>query len=902
MVERKIMNPEEYKAREVLMDGSTILFRPITGDDCDSWYEFYSGLSYRTKYLRLHYIPADMQKDDALRYCKVDYKNSYAFVAEAIEDGKDRIVAFGRYNRLPSGSTAEIAFVIDDNYQERGIGNKLIEWLATVARQNDIDTFEAYVMQENTGMLAVFANYGFSQKREIKDNIVHITFSISKTPEVELKKDERAKEATITSLSNIVKPKSIAVIGASNRPGSIGNLVFRSIIQNGFTGVVYPVSPTSDAVMSVKAYKTILDIENPIDLAMIVVPSSHVLGVVDQCGRKRVKGIVVISDGFKETGHEGAAMEKALRETAFGYGMRIIGPNCMGFINTDPEISLSATFSLTSPKRGHIAFISQSGALCEGVLQYAKKQETGFSCFMSVGNRADIAPTDMVQYWENDEATRVILLYLESFDNPDKFSRISKRVAMKKPILALKGGATDAGSRAAQSHTGAMATPHVVSEALFRQAGIIRVDSIQDMFQSAILLSSQPVPKGNRVAIITNGGGPGTLAADAASNSKLVVPAFSDELVNKLNEKVIRDIKISNPLDLTAGSPDTEFEACLRILLDSPENDSIIVIYIPPAGEGVSHIEAVIERVASDAKKAGKPIMACFVGQMDLKGNNVNEDLFVPYFPFPEDAVKALSNAVRYGDMLRTSHGNIPEFNDIDSKAGKNIVKSVLTGASKRPMWVPNDEMNALLANYGIKTVETAEAKTAEETAEAAEKIGFPVVVKLVSSTITHKSDVGGVILDVNSTKEAADAFNTIKKNLADKGLADEMEGVIIQKMITNGMEIIAGVNEDRYLGHVIMFGLGGTYAELIKDTATRLHPLKDNEAKEMIQSVRMVELLKGYRGAPPMDIKSLEDLLLRISAMVEDIPQIAEMDLNPVTVLPDGQGYVVVDSRIMLK
>ena len=902
MADKKILNPEEYKAREVLMDGSTILFRPITMDDCDAWFEFYSGLSYRTKYLRLHYIPEDMKRDDAVRYCKVDYKNSYAFVAEAKEDGKDRIVAFGRYNRLPSGSTAEIAFVIDDKYQERGIGNKLIEWLASVARQNDIDTFEAYVMQENTGMLAVFQNYGFSTKREIKDNIVHISFSISKTPEVELKKDDRAREATIKSLSNIIRPKSIAVIGASNRNGSIGNLVFRSVIQNGFTGVVYPVSPTSSVVMSVKAYKTILEIECPIDLAIIVVPSGNVLQIVDQCGRKRVKGMVVISDGFKEIGHEGAALEKALRETAFGYGMRIIGPNCMGFINTDPEISLNATFSLTSPKRGNIAFISQSGALCAGVLQYARKQETGFSCFMSVGNRADIASTDMVQYWENDDATKVILLYLESFDNPDKFSRICKRAALKKPILALKGGSTDAGSRAAQSHTGAMATPGEVSEALFHHAGIIRVDSLQDMFQSAVLLSSQPVPKGRRVAIITNGGGPGTLAADAASSNKLIVPSFSDTLLKKLKEKVIRDIKISNPLDLTAGSPDTEFEACLRILVDSPENDSIIVIYIPPAGEGVSHIEAVIRRIAPDARRAGKPIMACFVGQTDLKGGHVDRDQFVPYFPFPEDAVKALTNAVKYGDMLRTAQGTIPEFSDIDSRAAKSLIKSVLSTSSHRPIWMPNNKINRLFAYYGIRTVETAAVKTAEEAAKAAEKIGFPVAVKLESSTITHKSDVGGVILGVESTEETKAAFNRIRENLDKQGLTDEMSGVILQKMIAGGVEIIAGVNEDRYLGHVIMFGLGGTYAELLKDTATRLHPLSDHDAKEMIHSVRMIELLKGYRGAPPMDIRALEELLLRISAMVEEIPQITEMDLNPVAVLPEGQGYVVLDSRIMLK
>jgi len=517
----------EHETRVILKDGSTTTFRPITIDDVDAWLEFYKTLTDRTKFLRLHHIPKEIRREDAILYCTVDYKNSFAFVAEAIEEGKKRIVAVGRYNKLPSVTTAEIAFVIEDKYQEKGVGTKLIEWLAIVARQNNIDTFDAYVMQENKTMLSVFQSYGFHMKREIRDNIVHITFPLTKTPEVVKKKDERALEATINSLKRIMKPRTVAVIGASNKKGAIGQLVFQSVMQNGFTGIAYPVTPSSKAVMSVKAYTSILDIEGEVDLAIIVVPSSQVLQVVNECGRKKVAGIIVISDGFKERGHEGAAMERTLRETAFGYGMRIIGPNCMGFINTDPKISLNATFALISPLPGNIAFISQSGALGLGVLQFAKKMDIGFSSFMSVGNRADIASTDMLQYWEKDAATKVILLYLESFDNPDKFSRISKRVSMKKPILAIKGGTTEAGSRAAMSHTGAMATSDIVSDALFRQAGIIRVDSIENLFHSAMLLANQPVPKGRRVAILTNGGGPGTLAADACANNKLVLPVLS---------------------------------------------------------------------------------------------------------------------------------------------------------------------------------------------------------------------------------------------------------------------------------------------------------------------------------------------------------------------------------------
>jgi len=895
-------NNTEHETRVILRDGSTTTFRPIRLDDVDAWLEFYGTLSDRTKFMRLHHIPKEMRREDAVRFCTVDYENSFAFVAEAIEEGKKRIVSVGRYNRLPSGSTAEVAFVIEDKYQEKGIGTKFIEWLSIVARENDIDTFEAYVMQENKAMLSVFQSYGFHMKREIMDNIVHITFPLTKTPEVVKKKDERALAATYNSLKSIMKPQSVAVIGASNRKGAIGQLVFQSVIQNGFSGIAYPVTPTSKVVMSVKAYPSILDIQGEIDLAIIVVPSSQVLQVADECGRKKVKGIIVISDGFKERGREGAVLERTLRETAFGYGMRIIGPNCMGLINTDPKISLNATFALISPLPGNIAFISQSGALGLGILQFAKKHDIGFSSFISVGNRADIASTDMLQYWEKDPDTKVILLYLESFDNTDKFSRISKRVSLKKPILAIKGGTSDAGSRAAMSHTGAMATSDIVSDALFRQAGIIRVNSIENLFHSARLLSSQPVPKGRRVAILTNGGGPGTLAADACSYNDLVLPMISRETTEKLRAVITRDIGISNPLDLTAGISAKEFEDSLRILAEDPDNDAIIIIYVPPAGTGIKPVEDAIKNVASIASKQGKSIVACFVGQTDVTGKHMANEQFVPYYLFPEDAVIALTSAVRYGEMLREEHGSIPVFSDIDSKAGKQLVKEVLISSPERPLWVPANEMNKLFSNYGIKTVETGEAETAQEAASVAEKIGFPVVVKLVSSTISHKSDVGGVVLDVNTPEEAEGAFNRIRDSLAKIGREDEMQGVIIQKMIKDGVELIVGVKEDPSLGHVIMFGLGGIYAELLKDTSVRLHPLRDLDAREMITSVKMAELLKGYRGSTTMDIQSLEELLLRLSAMVEDMPQITELDMNPVKVFPQGQGYCIVDSRIMIK
>jgi acetyl coenzyme A synthetase (ADP forming)-like protein len=894
--------PTGYNVRVVLKDGSVIQFRPIKKEDATEWLNFYHRLSPRSKYLRLHRSAPDMGMEDALRFCTVDYVNQFAFVAEAIEGHEKHIVAVGRYSRLPATpNIAEIAFIILDSFQEKGIGTKFIEWLATVARTNEIDTFEAFVLPENTEMMSVFQGYGFHMKQLLENNIYHITFPLTRTSEVVKKKDARASQATLRSLEYILKPHSVAVIGASNRPGTIGQLVFQSMVQNGFNGVVYPISPSNDAIMSVKAYRSILSVPGEVDLAIVAVPAAQVLAVVDECGQKKVKGIIVISDGFREKDEAGAVLEREMVDMAFGYGMRIVGPNCMGLINTDPRVKLNATFALTNPAHGNISFISQSGALGLGILEYAKSMNIGFSSFVSVGNRSDIASTDLLQYWEQDAATKVILLYLESFDNPDIFSRVSRRISTKKPILAIKGGSTPAGSKASRSHTGAMATSDIVSDALFREAGIVMVDSIGELFDSAILLANQPAPKGRRVAILTNGGGPGILAADACAHNGLTVPELSAETLGKIKSSIKRDIHISNPVDLTAGISAEEFEAVLKILAEDKDNDAILTIYVPPAGQDISGIENAISHASPLIRANNKPVLSCFLGMSGIKGK-IMEGNFVPYYLFPEDATSALTNAVKYGEVKTRGFGIIPEFTDIDHSKGRRIVNDILTGSPQRPLWVDNRNMIELFRCYGINFAETVNALTAEEAATTAAKTGFPVVVKLNSSTITHKTDVGGVVLNLKSAEEVKNAFNQIKTNLAKIGRENEMQGVTVQKQITEGVETIVGITEDPMLGHVIMFGLGGIYAELIKDTSIRLLPLTNTKAAGLINSVKMSQLLKGYRGMSPYDVKSLEDLLLRISAMVEDNPQITEMDLNPVKVQEAGKGYWVVDARIMIQ
>jgi succinyl-CoA synthetase alpha subunit/RimJ/RimL family protein N-acetyltransferase len=522
--------PSQYETEVLLKDGSRIILRPIRSEDIEGWLEFVSRLSRRTKYLRFHSLPK-LGRDDAIRFCTVDYNNTFAFVAEVRGDQRKDIVAIGRYYRLPKKHSAEVAFAIEDAYQGKGIGTKLVEWLANVARENNITSFEADVLGENREMMGVFRAYGFHVESELLGGVYHITFPIARTKRVVKKEEERERIATVASIRYLLYPRSVAVIGASTKPGTVGQLPFQCLMENKFSGVAYPVNPNAESVLSVKAYPSVLDVPGSVDLALIIVPAQFVPKVTDECGRKGVHSIIVISDGFKERGAEGAGRERELRDITLGHGMRLVGPNCMGIINTDPAMKLNATF-----------------------LDYAKNLNIGISTFISVGNRADISANDMLQYWEQDPATRVILLYLESFGNPRKFARIARRVSAVKPIVVVKSGSSPAGSRAASSHTGALATSEIASEALFRQAGMIRVNTLEELFAVATALSHQPVPRGKRVAIVTNGGGPGILAADACENHGLELPEFSPEIIEKLRSINKRDIEIHNPLDLTGSA------------------------------------------------------------------------------------------------------------------------------------------------------------------------------------------------------------------------------------------------------------------------------------------------------------------------------------------------------------
>ncbi|MBI2869674.1 MAG: GNAT family N-acetyltransferase [Chloroflexi bacterium] len=894
--------PSRFENELVLRDGSTILLRPIRPDDAEKWVSFVSKLSNHTRYMRFHHVTKDLTMDDAMRFCDVDYINTFAFVAEASRDNRRNIVAVGRYFRLPGKNTAEVAFVTDDAYQRRGIGTGLMKWLVDVARSNGITTFEADVLSANEPMLSVIRDYGFHVLTTQEGGISHVSFPLTRTRRIIKREEERERVATVKSVRAILYPRSVAIIGASREPGTLGQLLFECVLDGRFRGTAYPVNPNAESILSVKAYPSVLDIPGEVDLAVIAVPAPVVGRIADECGRKGIHAIIVISDGFKERGPEGAIREKELRDITFCHGMRLIGPNCMGIINTDFPVSLNATFSTVYPIPGNVAFLSQSGAMGLVILEYASSLNIGISHFVSVGNRADISPNDLLQYWEADRNTRVILLYLESLGNPIKFGHIARRTSARKPVFVVKGGMTPAGSRAATTHTGAMATSNVVTDALFRQAGIIRVNTIEELFDVAALASNQPLPRGRRLFIVTNGGGPGITAADACSDHGILLPEPSSALVEAMRPGIRRDIRYGNPLDLTAGATADEFEASLRAVADDPDNDGALLIFIPPVVVQAESIAGAIARVAPLFRRQRKPLMACFMGQQGFKTQLAERGGFVPSYLFPESAVAALARTVEYTELSQKPRGVITRLRGINRRQAHDIISRALKASVQRPLWLTPEQIDGLLRAYGIRSVATMFASGADEAAALAAKIGFPVAVKLASATITHKSDVGGVVLNLDSAEGVKKAYQGIQQRLTELGKPAEMQGVVVQEMVAEGIETIVGVTQDPTFGPLVLFGLGGVYAEMLQDVVLRLPPLSNLDAREMISSVRMSRIFEGFRGSPPSDTASLQDLLLRVSTMIEDMPQILEMDLNPVKVLPSGRGYRVVDARIMVR
>ncbi|MBI4508896.1 MAG: acetate--CoA ligase family protein [Deltaproteobacteria bacterium] len=708
--------------------------------------------------------------------------------------------------------------------------------------------------------------------------------------------DLEARKRRNASLDPLFFPRSVAVVGASRSRGTIGGEIFHNLISDGFPGPVYPVNPTAIAVQSVRASASVREIPGPVDLAIIVVPRDKVLDAVDDCHEKGVKGLVVISAGFKETGPSGKKVEDQLVERVRRYGMRMVGPNCMGLLNTDPRVKLNATFAPTWPPSGNVAFSSQSGALGLAILDYARELGIGISTFVSMGNKADVSGNDLLEYWEADPATRVILLYLESLGNPVRFMQIARRVGRTKPIVVVKSGRTEAGARAASSHTGAMAGTDVAVEALLHQAGVIRTDTIEELFDTALILANQPAPKGNRVAILTNAGGPGIMASDACESRGLKLPSLSASTDQSLRSFLPPEASTRNPVDMIASASATSYEKALRLLLEDEAVDSVIVLFVPPIVTEAADVAFAIRRAASGASK---PVITCFMGTHGIPEalSSLREGKF-PSYSFPEAAAIALSHAVRYGRWRgRPEEGQVSVSGAAPGRARATLLARGAGGREGR--WLNTDEVRQILGAFGISMPVAVFAQGVEEAASASEAIGFPVAVKLASRTIVHKTDVGGVILGIAEADGVRNAVRSIEERLEHLGKRADMDGVIVQQMVPRGVETFVGVTQVPHFGKLIGFGIGGVNVEIWNDVVFRVHPLTRSDAEEMVEKIRGAKLLRGFRGAPSADREALVDTILRISALVEALPELQELDINPLVARPPGEGVIAVDARI---
>jgi acetate---CoA ligase (ADP-forming) len=866
----------------VLRDGSTLALRKPGEEDADTVLAFLRGLSSQSQYQRF-LGTAKLDVDSARRLALVPPDIGVSLVGSC---GGRTVALAGFYRTAPNADRAEVAFAIADELQGRGVGTRMLERLAQVAREQGIRVFDAFVLADNRRMLDVFADSGFGALSTIDRGVVHVTLSLDPTEAYVERSARRAQTAATASLRPFFEPRGVAVVGASRSRGRIGSEILHNLIASGFRGAVYPIHPSSDEIQGLRAYPRVATVPDPVDLAVIAVPADRVLGVVDDCIEKGVRGLCIITAGFGEAGEEGRAREAALVDKVRGAGCRLVGPNCMGLLNADPEVNLNATFSPVYPPSGSVAMSTQSGALGLAILDYARRLNIGISSFVSVGNKADVSGNDLLQYWAEDPRTAVILLYLESFGNPRKFSQIARRVGRSKPIVAVKAGRSTAGARAASSHTGALAVADAVVDALFHQAGVIRTGTLQELFDVAVLLSHQPLPRGDRVAILTNAGGPGILAADACEGLGLTIASLGEDTRRQLRDLLPASASVGNPVDMLASAPAEHYRQATRTILADEGVDSLIVIFIPPL---ITEPEAVAHAILDGSRPADdKPVLGVF-----MRAEGAPPVLApIPCYPFPESAAMALSRVTAYS-VWRQSPTEV-----VTAPAGLAApeVRQVVQGALARTGdgWLSPDECDRLMAAVGIPTPASRTAGNGDEAASAARDLGFPVAVKALGPELLHKTERRAVILGLQNPRAVWEACLDLTTRLE-----GDVTGFLVQQMVPDGVEMLVGATLDPVFGHVVVCGSGGVLVDVFADSAVRLHPLTPSDAAGMVNGLKGVRLLRGYRGAPPADEEALRDVLLRVSALLDLCPEIVEMDINPLKVLASGASAVDVRIRV---
>ncbi|MEA2572029.1 MAG: hypothetical protein QOI24_4030 [Acidobacteriota bacterium] len=874
--------PAQFESDIVLRTGRTLHIRPIRPDDADRLLRFYAHLSPESVHARFF----DLRSPELAVQCSpacVDYDREFGAVAEL--GGEIAGVAHYFASRVKP-NVAEVAFAIGDASQGTGAGTKLLEMLVAAAREHGIERFRAEVLDGNQVMLDVFLGMRFEIKSRTADGSVQLSFPIAPTAAAARAAMQRSQTAAYASMRPIFAPRSIAVIGASRRPGQLGHSIVHNLRTSGFTGPLYAINPNATEIDSVRAYPSLCAFEEPVELAIIAVPAELVEQALDDCIAKGVAAVVVITAGFAETGAEGRAREERLLEKVRSAGIRMVGPNCMGVLNTDPAVRMHGTFAAAFPPAGNVAMSSQSGALGLAVLDYAKSLNIGFSTFISVGNKADVSGNDLIQYWAEDSNTDVILLYLESFGNPRRFGELARRVGKSKPIVAVKAGRSSAGAKAASSHTGALATSDAVVDDLFRQAGIIRTGTLEEMFDVASLLANQPLPKGRRVAILTNAGGPGILAADACEAQDLALAQLSDATTAALRAFLPVAASVGNPIDMIASASPEQYRRSLELLYADEGVDAVVVIYIPVIAGDFNVVGAAIREGSKLAN--GKTTLTTFMSSAGTPAVLAP----VPAFPFPERAVNALAMATRYAEWRRRPDAEEVMFPDIDAERLRGIIDPV---CERGGGWLHPREVSALLAMSGIAAPTTIFATSSDRAMEAAMSLGFPVALKAYGPELLHKTELGAVKLNLADEYAVVAAYDQLAAKLG-----TQMTGAIVQPMIARGVEMMLGATWQPAFGHVIACGAGGTLVELLNDVALRIHPLTGADADDLIGGLRCAPLLRGYRGSAPADVPALRETILRLSALLTICPEIRELDLNPLKVLEHGVSAL--DARVRVE
>ncbi|HET8822708.1 MAG TPA: GNAT family N-acetyltransferase [Thermoleophilaceae bacterium] len=864
----------------VLRDGSTVHVRDARAEDRDALERFLRALSMESRQLRFFTAGPDFRMA-ADRAAGAHERGAASVVATTGSPAE--IVAHACFEPLGDGQ-AEIAFEVADALQGRGISTILMAQLASRARARGIAEFVAEVLPENRRMLATFRDSGFPTEVRREADDLRISLPTDLTVETLERYEERERGAAGAAIRHFLEPASVAVVGASRNPDSVGGRTLRNLLSSGFEGEVYAVNRRAREVQRLRAYRTVDELPKAPELVVVATPAADVVGVAQTCAMKGVPALLVLSAGFAEAGGDGMRRQEALTATCRAAGIRLVGPNCLGVIGAKARVN--ATFAPDAPPPGQVGLLSQSGGVALALIEQATALGLGLSSFVSIGNRPDVSANDVLEYWEDDSSTDVVLLYLESFGNPRNFARIARRLSRRKPIIAVHAGRSSAGARAAGSHTGAVISGSGQGvDALLEHAGVVRAETLGELFDAAALATAQPLPAGPRVGIVTNAGGPAILCADAAEAGGLRIPELSKKLRSRLAQALPAHAGTANPVDMLAAAGPSEFEEVVGTLAASDEVDALIAIFVPALAADADEVD---EAVSAAAREATVPTLLVTFG-----GRHPGRDPSrPPVFTYPEDAARALARLAKHVEWRNRPRGVVPELLGVRHAHAAGLLTGVVANGGR---WLRDEEVAELLDCWGVPRVEQRSARGPAAAGRAAEALGGRVVLKAFGEGIVHRTEVGAVELGLAGEDDVARAARRMSRRLRAAGL--HPDGFVVQRELAAGVEMLAGITVDPLLGPLVACGAGGTSVEVLGDVAIGLAPLTDVEARRMVRSLATFRLLDGYRGAPPADVAALEDILLRLGAAAAAHPEVAELDCNPVVVGP--HGATVVDARI---